>query len=388
MKRYTPLLLLPIFLFCACSEEKPQKTPPSPPLPVETVTVAKQPLPIWVQYTATTKATSEQDVRARVAGRLEAVYFKDGDFVEKGTPLFKIEQTQYKASLDAALARKERDIASQALAKANVDRYTPLVEEGLAPRATLEEYQARYAELSAQILADDADIASARLQLSYTVVRAPIAGRTSARRVDVGNLVGQGEATLLTTIMQLDPIYAYFNPPETDVQRIFAMASKQKLDAYIDVPNGGTFPLKQVRLDGHVDFSDNTVNPLTSTITVRAIIDNPKKLVMPGTFVYVNVFVTDKIPLIMVPPQIVFEDQMGQYVYVDQNGTAVRRNVKSGFSTRFYTVVTDGLKGGEHVIINGLMKLRPDRKVTATDVTQTKGMMAVIRENDLLPGQE
>ena len=188
--------------------------------------------------------------------------------------------------------------------------------------------------------------------------------------------------------MQLDPIYAYFNPPETDVQRIFAMASKQKLDAYIEVQKGGTFPLKQVRLDGHVDFSDNTVNPLTSTITVRAIIDNPKKLVMPGTFVYVNVFVTDKIPLIMVPPQIVFEDQMGRYVYVDQNGTAARRNVKTGFSTRFYSVVTDGLKGGEHVIINGLMKLRPDRKVAATDVTQTKGMMAVIRENHLLPGQE
>ena len=387
MKRYIPLLLAPMFFFSACSEETQKKAPAAAPLPVETVTVTKQPLPIWVQYTGTTKATSEQDVRARVPGRLEAIYFNDGDFVEKDTPLFKIEQTQYKASLDAALARKERDIASQALAKANVDRYTPLVKEGLAPRATLEEYQARYAELSAQILADEADIASARLQLSYTVVRAPIAGRTSARRVDVGNLVGQGEATLLTTIMKIDPIYAYFNPPETDVQRIFAMASKPKLDAYIEVQQGA-FPVKEKRLSGYVDFSNNTVDPLTSTITVRAIIDNPEKLAMPGTFVYVNVFVTDKIPLLMVPPQIVFEDQMGKFVYVDQNGTAERRSVKTGFSTRFYSVVTDGLKDGEHVIVNGLMKLRPGRTVAATDVTETKGMMAVIRENDLLPGQE
>ena len=341
-----------------------------------------------MQYTGTTKATSEQEVRARVSGRLEAIYFKDGNFVKKGQPLFKIEQTQYKATLNAAIAKKEGDIAAQKLAKADVDRYAPLVEEGLAPRATLEQHQARYAELSAQILADDAQIESAKLSLDYTVVTAPISGRASARRVDIGNLVGYGDSTLLTTIVKIDPIYVYFNPPESDVQRITKFAAKSTLDAFIELKGDKRGLLKAERLNGFVDFADNTVDPLTSTITMRASIANPDQRLMPDTFVYVNVFITDEIPLLMVPPQAVYEDQLSKFVYIDSNGTAERRDVKTGFSTRFYTVVSEGLEGGEHLIINGLMKLRPGSSVTATDVTQTKGMAAVIKENHLLPGQD
>lgn len=389
MKRYAPLLFASLLFFSACSEEKKHQTPPSPPpLSVETISVSKAPLPIWVQYTGTTKAYNEQEVRARVSGRLEKIYFNDGSFVKKNAPLFKIEQAQYIAALDAARARKQRDIASQELAKADVDRYTPLVNEGLAPRATLEQYQARYAEFSAQILADEADIAGARLQLDYTIVRAPVSGRVSARRVDIGNLVGYSEPTLLTTIMQINPIYVYFNPPEEDVQRIFKFASKRRLDAFIEVQSTALGSSQTERLDGYVDFSDNTVDPLTSTITVRAVIDNPKQQVMPGAFVYVDIFVTDKVPLLMVPPQVVFEDQLGKFVYIDNNGTAERRNVSTGFSTRFYTVVTNGLENGEHVVINGLMKVRAGTKLNATDVTDTKGMMAIIRQNHLLPEQE
>lgn len=389
MRRMLPsLLMLSLLFFAGCSEEKKaaaHKTPP--PLSVETITVSKQQLPIWLQYTGTTKASSEQEVRARVSGRLEAIYFKDGESVKKGQPLFKIEQTQYRAALDAAKARKARDIASLKLAKADVDRYLPLVKEGLAPRATLEQYQARYAELKAQILADDAQIESAKLNLDYTIVTAPISGRASARRVDVGNLVGYGESTLLTTIVKMDPIYVYFNPPASDAQRIAQFADKTTLDAFVELKGDKRGLLKPQRLNGFVDFANNTVDPLTSTITMRASIANPDQRLLPGTFVYINVFITDKISLLMVPPQAVYEDQLSKFVYIDANGTAQRRNIKTGFSTRFYTVVSEGLKDGEHLIINGLMKLRPGVRVNATDVTQTKGMAAVFKENHLLPGQ-
>jgi len=390
MKRYaTYMLLFPLLILCGCSEEQQTasaKTPP--PLAVETVTVTRQKVPIWMQYTAMTKASSEQEVRARVSGRLEEIYFKDGVFVKKGAPLFRIEQGQYLAALEAARARKERDIASRKLAKADVDRYAPLVEEGLAPRATLEQHQARYAELSAQILADDAEIDSARLNLDYTVVISPIDGRVSARRVDVGNLVGYGESTLLTTIMKIDPIYAYFNPPETDVQLISEVASKQKLDAYVEVQGTGKELSKTVRYDGFVDFADNTVDPLTSTITMRSVISNPQKRLMPGAFVYVNIFVTDQIPLMTVPPQAVFEDQLGKFVYIDANGTATRRDVETGYAGRFYTVVKNGLEDGDAVVISGLMKLRPGVRLAGKDVTEAKGMNAIIRKNQLLPEQE
>jgi RND family efflux transporter MFP subunit len=384
--RATLLISAAILLFSGCSGEKKEQAKLPPSLPVETVTVKKETVPVWLQYTGKTKASSEQEVRARVSGRLEAVYFRDGERVEKGQKLFKIEQRQYKAELDAALAQKKRDEASLGLAKADVDRYTPLVEEGLAPRATLEQHQARYNELKAQLLADQAKIDEARLQLSYTVVRAPVTGKVSARRVDVGNLVGYGEPTLLTTILRIDPIYAYFAPTEEDVQLIARYRSKTKLDAFIEVRGSMDELLHRKRHSGYIDFADNTVDPLTSTVTMRATIDNPEGDVYPGTFVYVNMFVTDKVPLIMVPPQSLFEDQLGTFVYtVDENESAARTNVSTGMQSRYYTVIKEGLKGGEKVIVSGLMKLKPGVRVVPTDVTGSKGVYAVLEANGLMP---
>jgi RND family efflux transporter MFP subunit len=377
-----------ILLFSGCSGEKQEPAKLPPPLSVETVTVKKETVPVWLQYTGKTKASSEQEVRARVSGRLEAVYFRDGERVKKGQKLFKIEQKQYKAELDAALAQKKRGEASLGLAKADVNRYTPLVEEGLAPRATLEQHQARYEELKAQLLADQAKIDEARLQLSYTVVRAPVTGKVSARRVDVGNLVGYGEPTLLTTILRIDPIYAYFAPTEADVQLIARYRSKTKLDAFIEVRGSMDELLHRKRHNGYIDFADNTVDPLTSTVTMRATIDNPEGDVYPGTFVYVNMFVTDKVPLIMVPPQSLFEDQLGTFVYtVDENGSAARTNVSTGMQSRYYTVIKEGLKGGKKVIVSGLMKLKPGIRVVPTDVTASKGVYAVLEANGLMPAE-
>lgn len=388
------LLLLPVatllLTFSGCSDDQAVKTVPKqmPPLAVETVKVSNQAIPIWVQFTGRTKASSDQEVRARVPGRLEKIYFQDGDNVKAGDLLFKIEQGEYQAALDAAIAKKERDIASQRLAKADVDRYTPLVKDGLAPRATLEQHQARYSELTAQIMADEAEIANAKLQLSYTEVEAPISGRVSARRVDVGNLVGYGESTLMTTILKIDPIYAYFTPAESVVQQIMKFRSKKKLDAFIEVRGSGEEILQRKRLYGFVDFADNTVDPLTSTIMMRATIANPDQAVMPGTFVYVNVFVTDKYAFMMVPPEVIFEDQIGKFVYVNDNGVAARKNVKTGFSTRYFTSISEGVEDGDEVIISGLMKIKPGTKIQATDATADKGILAVIEQNNLLPEKE
>lgn len=189
-----------LMLLSGCTEEKKAtKRQVLPPLTVETVTVHQKLMPIWIQYTGMTKATSDQEIRARVSGRLQKIYFKDGDQVKKGDKLFLIEQSQYKSNLQSAKAKKRQDEAALALAKTNVERYKPLVKDGLAPRATLEQYEARYGELLAAIGGDDAAIQNAELELSYTVITAPVSGQVSARRVDVGNLVGYGESTVLTT---------------------------------------------------------------------------------------------------------------------------------------------------------------------------------------------
>jgi len=382
------LLVSSLFIVISgCGEQKKQPAPKeTPPLPVEVVTMKNKNIPIWMPYTGRTKASSSQQVTARVSGILEEVYYEDGDTIKKGQKLFKIEQTDYIAELELHKAKKNRDLAALNLARADVRRYTILAKEGLAPQATLESYQAQVEAFEADITYDDARIAQAELMLSYTIVRAPIDGQASRRLVDIGNLVGKNESTLLTTINQVDPMYAYFAPSEEDFQKIDLFRSSEMMNAYIDL-NYQSQSLQAERIFGQVNFSDNTVDPATSTISMRVQFPNKNKTIFPGTFVYVNIFVTDKIPFIGVPPQVIFEDQLGKFVYiVDDKNTAQRVYVKPVYESRFFVLMKlDTLKEGDKVIINGLMRLKPDLKVTPTDVTASKGVDAIIKDNNLVP---
>ena len=377
------ILLSTIFFFCACSEEKQTQAPKKiPPLSVNTVTVKKETIPIWKSYTGTTKASSDQEIRARVTGTLKEIFFEDGQSVTKGQKLFLIEQDLYKSALDSAIAKKQQDEASLKLADADVARYAPLVKDGLAPRATLEQYQAQQAGLKAVIAGDIAQIHKAELELSYTTVLAPISGKVSSRKVDVGNLVGQGEATLLTTIMSVDPIYAYFSPSQHDVRMFEKYKSKEKPDAFIEIRGEHD----TVRLDGFIDFSNNEVDSLTSTITMRATISNKDAKVLPGTFVYVNLFITDEYEFLMIPPEVIFADQLGSYIYVvDKESKAKRVNIETGYSSKYYVDVSSGLKDGDRVIVSALVKIRDSMEVDPKDVTDTHGIKAVLEKNRLIP---
>jgi RND family efflux transporter MFP subunit len=379
----TTIALSTLLILSACSEDKKtQAIKKAPALAVQTITIHTQAVPIWKQYTGMTKASSDQEIRARVSGILEEKYFRDGEVVKKGQKLFKIEQTQYIAALNSAKAKKAQDEASLTLARADVKRYLPLVKEGLAPRATLEQYQAQEAKLKASILADNAEIRKAKLALSYTIVTAPISGKTSARRVDIGNLVGQGDSTLLTTIMNINPMFAYFSPSQSDVRTFQKYRDTNKPDAFITIKDN----LELLRFDGFVDFSDNTVDPLTSTISMRATIPNPQGKILPGTFVYVNIFINDKYKFLMIPPQIIFNDQLGDYVYiVGENNKLKRVDIKTGYSTRFYVSVKSGLKDGDKVVISSLVKLKPNLEVKTMDSTKEKGIEAILKNNNLIP---
>jgi len=384
---YAITLSVSLLFLSGCGEEKMTKSPKAPPpLNVETVTVEKKKFPLWMQYTGMTKAISRQEIRARVSGRLEKRYFEDGAYVKKGDKLFLIEQAQYQSNLDAAKSSKEKDEAALALSKADVKRYQPLVKEGLAARATLEQYEAKRDSLIAAISADEAAIQNAELELSYTIITAPISGQVSARRVDVGNLVGYGESTLLTTIVQTDKIYTYFSPSERDTQRLYKFRSREDLPAFIEVRGQGEDVFKRKRLDGVVDFSNNIVDPLTSTVSMRATIDNKDKTVYPGTFVYINVFVTDQFDFIMVPPQAILEDQLGKFVYtVDANNTAKRTTVKTNIATRYYTGIKSGLKDKDKVVISGLVKVQDGRLLVPKDMSESKGIDAVAKKHKLIP---
>ncbi len=387
---------LVVFLLIAagCGDDKKEQqgaaqTKEIPPLPVEAVTVKKENVPIWLEYTGKTEASKRIEVRARVAGRLEKVFFKEGESVQEGQKLFEIEKTTYEAALEQAMAKLEGDLASLRLARADVARYVPLVEEGLAPRVTLEQNEARALELAAAIKADKAKIKDAELNLSYTDVVAPIAGRISRVNVDVGNIVGYSEKTLLTTIVFDNPMYAYFNPSEEQFQLMRRYRSKETLDARVNVPSKLERILEREAYKGFVDFSDNRVDRMTSTITMRAAVENGKHDLLEGTFVYVNVFVTDQVPFLMIPPSVVMEDQLGSFVYLaDTQGVAKRADISRGFEGREYLMVNKGLEDGDRVIVSGLAKIRPGTKLAAEDVTDTKGVIAVMKKKQMVPEKE
>jgi len=380
-------LLIPFILsFYGCNNEA-EKAPSvkEKVFDVNVIRVEKKPIPLWMKYTGRTKASNKQEVVSRVSGILEKRYFKDGEHVKKGQKLFKIQQDEYIAALNAAKAILQEDEAALQLAQANVNRYAPLVQDGLAPRATLESYQAQVAKLKASILGDKAKIKEAQLNLSYTIIKAPTCGKVSARRVDVGNFITANSSEVLTTIVKTNPIYAYFSPSQNDVLMFNKIATNKKPYAFVELNT----PFGAKRFNGFVDFSDNVVDPLTSTITMRATIQNPKYELLPGSFVYVNIFVTDKIPFLMIPPYVIMQDQLGKYVYiVDANNKVKRVDIKTGYATKYYTSVTKGLKSGDKVIISSLLKIQPGNSVKTTDLTNKEGIDAILKRHDLIPQKE
>lgn len=387
------ILLTGTFLLLSCSgcsddkkEQQAQQPKEQPPLAVETITVALEKVPIWLEYTSKTEATQRIAVRARVSGRLDQVLFNEGDIVEKGTKLFVIEKGSYEAEVARTKAILQRDKASLTLATADVERYKPLVADGLAPRATLEQYMAKEAELKATLMADEAAIKDAELDLSYTDVLAPAAGRIGRKLVDVGNIVGYGENTDLATIVADDPIYTYFNPTEEDFQIMRKFRDHDAMEARARVPDTMAGLIGRPHFTGKVDFTDNRVDPQTGTINMRALIDNPEHMLLEGTFVYTEVFVTQKHPFILLPPEVALDDQLGSYVFVaDGENTVKRVNIKRGYSNRYFITVAEGLDEGSKVIINGLAKIKEDIKVEPTDVTATKGIPATMKEKGMFP---
>ena len=393
MSRFFLISCLAAILFMsACSEEKKEvavekKEPP--PLPVEVITVNNEAVPIWISFTGKTEATKRVEVRARVSGRLDQVLFTEGDYVEEGAPLFVLEKDTYEAALALAQAQLQQNEASLKLARADVERYKPLVAEDLAPRATLEQYEAKEGELVAAIKASEATIKDAELNLSYTEVTAPISGRVSRKLVDIGNIVGYGEQTILTTIVSDDPMYAYFNPTESQFQIMRTHKSQDQMSARVTVSGDANSLVKREPLRGKVDFTDNRVDNMTGTISMRAQVANADHSLLEGTFVYVEVMVTDQASFLVIPPGVVQEDQQGSYVYVlDENSSAKRVNIKSGYESRYFLIVTEGLEGGEQILVSGFAKIRQGVKLTPTDATDKKSVKATLKKQGMLDTEE
>lgn len=358
---WTAVLICAALTAAGCGDEAAAPARKAPPVTVATPTRAT--INDYSILTGSTRAVESAEVMARVAGILESVEFEPGATVEKGQLLFTIEATRYRAARDvaqaavrsaeAALLRGESDLAR--VEKASRSR---AVSEMDVDRARADRDMAEAAVASAMAQLDNAE-----LELSYTRVLAPVAGRVSRNLVDAGNLVGNNGATLLTKINQLQPILVYFHAPESMVLKYLANRESRTgggNSALVARATDEGFPF-----EGVIDFIDNEVDRSTGTIELRVRLDNAGGNFFPGLFVRIKVPGVEFPEAVLVPEVAVGTDLGGKYVLtVDADNMVVRQSVTVGAPQAGGTVhIRQGLSGDERIVVNGLMFARPGMPV-------------------------
>jgi len=372
--KYSIMILA--LLAAGCGKKNEFVAPPPPPVTVAAPEVRD--VTVFKTFPGTLEGIAQVEIRARVPGVLEKRFFEDGQLVKKGAPLFQIEQAPYKAAVTSAEGNLAKAVANRDLAKANRMR----LEKAFATRAVSEievlVAKAEEAEAEAAITQAKADLDKARISLSYTEIKAPVEGRLSRALVDTGNLVGTGEATLLTTLIDDVKIRAYFEISERSIQ------------PYLDTrPRPGTTETElktqedfEVRLEltdktiynhpGKLDFIDNKIDPATRTIHVRAEFPNPDGRIGAGMFAQVGLpFLVKQAKL--VPQVAILRDLAGPYVWIVDPANIVRRQgIKTGASIEGMTIVTEGLEGKERVIVAGVQRAREGGEVAPETAEKPK----------------
>ncbi len=325
-------------------------------LPVPVVAVVKKSVPVYLDYVGTTEAIRSVALQAKVTGYLAARGAADGTDVQQGDLLYRIDPRDYQAALDQAKAQAERDAAARDYARANHHRNAVLAQDGWATKDVFDQTSSALHQSEATLAADDAAIRVAQLNLGYTEIRAPFAGRLSHSLVHEGALISAA-GPQLNTLVQLDPIYATFNPGETDLARIEAYRAKGPIAVEVLLSDGSSYR-------GTLSFIDNAVDRATGTITARATVDNPRRVLLPGQYVQVRLHLTDEEAL-LVPQVALGSSQLGKFVYVASDGKAEQRYVTPGAAYGDLVAIDKGVKQGEAVIVGNLQKIGPGAPVQA-----------------------
>jgi RND family efflux transporter MFP subunit len=355
---------------CGRSESQPAPGPP-PAVPVTAAEVIAREVVQWDEFTGRVEAVKTVELRPRVSGYIQSVQFREGAEVRRGQTLFVIDPRPYQADLDRAEAEQARTASRLDLARGDFARAEKLVQTQAISR---EEYDTRASavrEAQAAHAAAAAALQSARLNMEWTRVTAPIAGRVSRALVVEGNLVqgGGAGATLLTTLVSLSPMYVYFDADEQTLLRYIRLARAGERASSREVSN----PVEVALADeegfphkGRIDFVDNRIDPTTGTIRGRAVIEDPSQVLTPGMFARVRIPGSGKFNAVMVSDRAVMTDQSNKFVLVvDAQGKAEYRKVELGPIVEGLRAIREGVKAGEKVIVNGMQRVRPGMQVQA-----------------------
>lgn len=344
----------------------------APPPAVSVLKVQSKTIPVAYEYAGRVAASRQVEVRARVGGILLDRAFEEGARVAPNQVLFRIDAQQYEAEVALARAQVQQQQATLSQARRTEDRSRALTRSGAVSTATLDDAVSARELAEAQVAAAEAQLQTANLSLQYATVKAPVGGITSLEQVPEGSLISVN--ALLTQISQLDPIYVNFSAADTEAEAIRRLiengaASGKLNDLTVKVSFGDGSVYGQT---GSIDFTSSSIDTETGTILSRAILANPKNQLLPGQFVRVAINGLTLDDAIVIPAKALMQGAQGTFVYtVDEKSLAQIRPIKLGREVGTDIVVTDGLKNGDRIITEGVIKVRPNAPVNAGEPAAT-----------------
>ena len=356
-----------LVLLCGCSRQAARQSPPPPSVTV--ASVERKEVIEWDEFTGRTEPVESVEVRPRVSGYIQEVRFQSGQLVRKGDVLFVIDPRWHQAEFDRRKAEYEQAKVRLDTARREAERTPQLLTNNAISIEEADARKARHQEAKAAVLASQAALDSAQLDLEYTQVRAPIGGRVSRALLTEGNYVSgvAGSTTLLTTLVSLDPIYVYADIDENSLLKFNALAQARKLETNGD----GKIPVELQLADepefphqGYIESFDNRLDPNTGSILLRAVFPNPDGRIVPGLFARIRVPLSERRPAVLVDERAIGTDQAQKFVLtLTSTNTVAYRSVTLGPVIGGQRVIRSGLEGGEKIVVNGLQRVRPGMPV-------------------------
>jgi len=340
-----------------------------PPPEVAVAQVLSKQVQLWDDYNGRVTAPDAVELRPRVSGYVERVAYKEGQEVKQGELMFLIDQRPYQAALSSAQAQLERARATERLAELQVNRARTLISSKAISQQELDSRSATHAQATADVHAAEAAVATARLNLEFTEVRAPVDGRASRAMVTVGNLA-QADETLLTSVVSQDPVYVYFDADEHSYLRYKEQERKDKRGAADRAVRIGLVNEEGYPHVAAINFLDNQVNPTTGTIRARAVLRNQDRRFTPGLFARVQFAGSATAHALLIDDKAILTDQDRKYVYVlDKDNKAQRKDIVVGRMVDNLRVVQSGLSATDKVVVAGVQKIFfPGTPVTPNEV--------------------